>query len=254
MSVPAASLRIALAQVSPAPFDVDANARSAASIATRAAERGAHLVVFPELFMTGYELPHLAATPSAWLEEDDPRLTPVRRACSERDLVVILGAAVRTRDGERRIAARIVGPAGDVGISYKEHVHGSESDLFRPGAPCAPVDVHGWRVAIGICFDVAHPSHAERATRDGADVYVASSLYWQGEERRTDLHLGARAMDNRVFSALANYAGATGGYVSCGLSGAWGPSGDVLARAVGTNDELVVVDLDPRELSRYRPS
>jgi len=250
--MPAAPLRLALAQASPTPGDVDANARGAASTVAAAAARGTHLVVFPELFLTGYELRHLETTPSAWIEEGDARLDPVRRACAAAGVTAVLGAAHRTRGGDHVIAAPIIGPDGDVGLSLKQHVHSSEAALFRAGAPILPFEVHGWRVAVGICFDASRPSHAESAARDGADLYVASSLYWQGEERRSDLHLGARAMDNRIFTGLANYAGTTGGHVSCGLSGAWGPSGEVLARASGADEVLLVVELDPAELLRYR--
>jgi predicted amidohydrolase len=252
--MPSAPLRVALAQSSPVPGDVGANVRAAAGIVADAASRGAHLVVFPELFLTGYELPHLLATPDAWLRERDARLDPVRRACADADLGVtaVLGAPVRTAAGAGTIAAPVVGPRGDVGVSYKEHLHGSEETVFRPGLPIPPFEANGWRVSIGICFDVSHPSHAEHASRAGADLYVATSLYWRGEERRMDLHFGARAMDNRVFTAVANYAGTTGGHVSCGLSGAWGPSGEVLARASGAEEELVVVELDPAALVRYR--
>jgi predicted amidohydrolase len=250
--MPDAPLRLALAQTSPTPGDVDANARAAAAILARAADRGAHLVVFPELFLTGYDLPLLATTPSAWLDERDVRLDPVRRACAEHRVTAVLGAPVRTGAGERVIAAPIVGPGGDVGVSVKEHVHGSEAAFFRPGTPAPPFDVRGWRVAVAICFDVAHPRHAERAAAESADLYVGSSLYWRGEERRCDLHFGARAMDNRIFTGLANYAGTTGGHVSCGLSGAWGPSGEELERASGAEEALLVVDLDPTQLQRYR--
>ena len=86
----------------------------------------------------------------------------------------------------------------------------------------------------------------------GADVYVSSSLYAVGEERRSDLHLGARAMDNRVFTLLANYAGRSGPYESCGLSGAWTPTGEVLARVPDASEALLLVDLDPAALRPFR--
>lgn len=250
--MPDAPLRLALAQANPTAGDVEANVRSAASLVTEAADRGAKLVAFPELFLTGYELAILASTPSAWIEADDARLLPIRRLCEERGVSVVLGAALRARDGARNIAALICTPRGDLTYSLKEHLHGSETRFFRPGTPAPPFDVMGWRVAIGICFDVSRPRHAEYAAAAGADLYLASSLYWTGEERRVDLHLGARAMDNRIFTALANYAGSTGGHASIGGSGAWGPSGEVVLRAPDAEERLVVVDLEPAELRRYR--
>ncbi len=250
--MPTERLCLALAQAAAVPGDVDANVAAVVAAVSAAAIRGANLVVFPELFLTGYELAHLESTKDAWLEEHDPRLDPVRRACARGGVTAILGAALQTRGGDRHIAAPIVGPSGDIGFSLKEHLHGSETRLFQPGAAIPPFTVHGWRVAIGICFDVAWPEHAANAALDGTDLYVASALYSRGEERRSDLHLGARAMDNRVFSGLANFAGSTGGHVSCGLSGAWGPNGDVLERARGADEALVVVELEPSQLEAYR--
>ncbi len=46
------------------------------------------------------------------------------------------------------------------------------------------------------------PARADAVPRAG---HAVSALYMRGEERRCDLHVGARAMDNRVFSVLSNY-------------------------------------------------
>jgi predicted amidohydrolase len=246
------TLRIAVAQFRSTPCDVEANVRAVAAIVTDAADRGAKLVAFPELALTGYEPARLVDAPRAWLEEDDARLAPLARLCAARSTCVVLGAPLRTRDGARRIAAPIVTTTGAIVVSQKERVHASEAAYFTAGTSAAPVDVHGWRVSVGICFDVADPKHAERAARDGADVYIASSLYWQGEERRSDLHLGARAMDNRIFTALANHAGTTGGYASCGGSGVWSPTGDVVARVAGADEHVIFADLRRDALRAHR--
>ncbi|MFO7250476.1 MAG: nitrilase-related carbon-nitrogen hydrolase, partial [Actinomycetes bacterium] len=49
-----AQLRIALAQVNPTVGDLSGNTDKLLDWARRAADRGAHLVVFPEMFLTGY--------------------------------------------------------------------------------------------------------------------------------------------------------------------------------------------------------
>jgi predicted amidohydrolase len=139
-----------------------------------------------------------------------------------------------------------------VGVSLKEHLHDSETTLFSAGKPIAPFQVNGWRVAIALCFDASKPHHAARAAEEGADLYVSSSFYDESEARRADIHLGARAMDNRIFSALANYAGTTGGSRSCGMSGVWGPRGDLLACASDATATLVVANLDAEALRPFR--
>src|SRR5262245_61395480 len=88
-------LRLALAQTVCTPGDIPANAAAAARIVEQAADRGAHLVGFPELALVGYELALLAKRPDAWLTADDPRLDPVRRVCQARQITAVLGAALR---------------------------------------------------------------------------------------------------------------------------------------------------------------
>src|SRR6185369_11980650 len=115
------------------PGDVIGNARASAAIVANAAARGAALVVFPELSLTGYELDRIAATPEAWLQEGDARLDGVRKACSEHRVVAVLGAPWRTREERKRLAALIIDQEGAVHTSFKEHLHGREGTLFEAG-------------------------------------------------------------------------------------------------------------------------
>jgi predicted amidohydrolase len=250
--MPTSPLRLALAQVESAPGDVAANIASAVDFTRRAAAEGARLIAFPELSLTGYELRFIAEHADGWFTPEDARLDPLRRVCAEGGIVAVVGAAVREGDGTPRLASLVVAPDAPTRCWHKQHVHGTESWLFRPGLPGPPFDVSGWRVSLGICFDTAHPTHAAQAAAAGADLYLVSALYWRGEERRADLHFGARAMDNRIFSALANHAGTTGGFESLGGSGAWKPNGDVARRTADARPALLVADLDPAELRPYR--
>ena len=252
MRMPDRPLRVALAQAAAVPGDVLANVAATVDIARRAADDGARLIAFPELSLTGYELGILAERKDAWLTPDEARVEPLRRACVERGVTVVVGAPLREADGTPRIAALVVLPDGGIRWWLKQHVHHTEVGLFEPGEAGAPFEVAGWQVSIGICFDAANPSHAAQAAARGADLYLVSALYMRGEDRRVDLHLGARAMDHRMFAALANHARTTGGFSSIGGSGVWRPNGDVARRAEGAEPTVVTVDLDPADLRPYR--
>ena len=114
------------------------------------------------------------------------------------------------------------------------------------------LDVDGWKVALAICFDAAHPAHSGAAAAAGADVYAVSALYTQDEGHRLGLHLGARAMDNRMYGVLANLGGRTRLGPSCGLSGFWGPDGLSMQQAGGVGTEVVTAVLRRGSLDRYR--
>jgi predicted amidohydrolase len=83
-------------------------------------------------------------------------------------------------------------------------------------------------------------------------VYCVSALYTRDEEHRLALHLGARAMDNRMFTLLANLGGRSPLGESCGLSGFWGPDGFPLKQAAGTGTEVVPCILQRSRLAKYR--
>ena len=57
-------LKIALAQANPTLGDLDANAAKLIAMRARAAEHGADLIVFPELFITGYPPEDLVLKPA----------------------------------------------------------------------------------------------------------------------------------------------------------------------------------------------
>src|SRR5712692_12049138 len=94
------SVRIAIAQCSPALGAVRRNLEMHASWIARAREAGARLVVFPELSLTGYYLKDLAADVAC--AADDPQLAPIAEASREIDISA--GFVERSADAKLHIA------------------------------------------------------------------------------------------------------------------------------------------------------
>jgi predicted amidohydrolase len=203
---------------------------------------GARLVIFPELSLTGYALQPLA-DPARWFTPADSRLDGIREICRLTGITAVVGAPYREPDGTPRLASLAVHPSGGVDCSFKVWLHGAENEWFTAGERAAVLAVDGWRIALAVCFDAAHPEHAGAAADEGADVYAVSGLYTAAEGRRLDLHLGARAMDHRMYSVLANLGGSTPLGPSAGKSGFWGPDGFVIRQAVGTGTEVITATL-----------
>ncbi|KRE61889.1 hydrolase [Arthrobacter sp. Soil736] len=212
---------------------------------------GARLVIFPELSLTGYNL-RLLQDGDQWLVPGDIRLDPVREICRRTGITAVVGAAFREAGGTPRLAAVALHPNGTADVGFKTHLHGEEESLFAAGPGPAVLEVDGWKIALAICFDAAHPVHSGTAADAGADVYAVSALYTEGEGHRLGLHLGARAMDNRMYTVLANLGGRTPLGPSCGLSGFWGPDGLPMQHASGTGTEVVTAVLRRGPLERYR--
>jgi predicted amidohydrolase len=245
------TLPVSVIQYRPLDGGIPANADEHVRLIEDADDHGARLVVFPELSLTGYRL-DLLEQPGSWLVQDDHRLGDIREICRRTGITAVVGAALRGPDGTPRVASVAVHPDGDTEAAFKTHLHGPERELFAPGDGPTLIGVDGWRIALAICLDTSVPAHAGDAASGGADLYCVSALYTKDEEHRLAIHLGARAMDNRMFTALANLGGSSPLGESCGLSGFWGPDGLALKQAAGTGTEVVSVILQRSRLDRFR--
>jgi predicted amidohydrolase len=169
-------LRVAAAQAESVSADVSANVTTAVELSLSAAERGARVVVLPELFLTGYD-PH-AWSPETCVTVDDSRLEPLRTFARERSVVVLAGAAVRRAEGVHTLSLLVFDTHGEVTAPYdKQHLFDNERGFFVAGDHGASVLVDGWELGLGVCYDGCFPEHAAAAAADGALVYVCPSAY-----------------------------------------------------------------------------
>ncbi|MFF0445000.1 carbon-nitrogen hydrolase family protein [Streptomyces sp. NPDC004609] len=236
-------MRIAAAQFTPVPGDVEANAGVMRDLIGTAAGRGARLTVFPELGLTGYALGLIARDPSVVVSEDDPRLGPVREACRETGTAAVVNGAVRTGGGRPAITSLVIGPGGDLLTRYdKRYPHGPEVDLFTAGTRDGRFTLDGVRFALAVCYDNRVPAVAERARADGCAVYAASSALESGNDS-FDAVYPVRARDNGLYVVLANATGVNDVGDCRGNSAVWGPDGSVLATAGQESPGLAVAEL-----------
>ncbi len=219
-------MRVAVVQPFTVPADLSANIAEHARL-LRIAE--ADLCVFPELSLTGLEFAALAADPGLWLTPDDPRLEPLREACRAAGVHAVIGLPL-VEDGRRHIGSLVLGPRGETVVTYaKRNLHNSEEELFEPGTRRVVIEVAGRRLGLAICLDAANPDHSRELAEAGAEVYVLSALFGEGQEDRLLDQVGVAA-GHGMWVVLSQYTGETGGMVAFGGSGVWKPGGDAEVR------------------------
>lgn len=254
MDLPAAPLRIAAAQMSSARGDVPANTAAVALRIREAAGQGARVVVFPEKILTGYEPELIASDPARHaVTETDPRLTPIAEACRDTGTAAVVGTALAD-SGRLFISALVFGPDGRLlGRADKQHLFQTETATYTPGDSACTVDIDGWRLGLGICYDVGFPEHARAAALDGCHAYLVGALFSRDAgETQYRSWFPARAIDNTVYTVLANHVGPAGPWHAAGGSAVWHPDGRLAAQAPRDGDAVVCADLDPAELARIR--
>ncbi len=229
------TLTLAAAQSASLPGDIAGNVAHHLGFVAQAAARGADLLVFPELSLTGYEL---GIARACAIQPDDARLAPLRDAAERHGMIVVAGAPIQARD--LHIAALAFLPGGTVSVYAKQHVHDSELPVFAPGEGGQDLAAANQRVALAICFDATHPAHATAAAGRGARVYAASVMIdAAGYTRKTTL-LQGYACEHRMAVLMANYSGVTGGEESAGGSTIWGEDGGVVATAPHAGEALLI--------------
>lgn len=237
-----AGLRIAAAQSHSVTADVAANVARHVDFIDAAVKAGVQLLVFPELSLTGYDLPGLAA---AALAPDSARLAPIGARAVANNMTIVAGAPLRNPGGLPFIGAIAFHPDGRT-TSYRKHfLYPGEEKFAAPGGAISQViDVRGVPVALAVCFDTSEQQHPHAAVMAGATLYVAGAVIIpEGYANQLDLLSGYA----KLFSLgilLANHAFETGGYQSAGGSAIWLPDGQLLVNAPGPGEYLVIGDED----------
>ena len=241
-SPPPGPVRIAGLQTSGTPGDVAANLAELERAARRAAERGAQLLITPELFVTGYDI---GAQEVARLARQD-LLGPVRRIAADTGLAIVLGAP--EADGEDVYnSAFFVDDTGEVTGRYrKTHLFGElDRRTFAPGHDLVHVVEHrGLRIALLICYDVEFGEAVRAAARAGAHLVAVPTAQMEPFAFVAEHVIRTRAWENQVYVAYVNHDGVEGGTTYVGRSSVVAPSGDVLDSVVH-GDHLLVADVDP---------
>jgi predicted amidohydrolase len=215
-------------------------------------QRGADLVVLPELWpQGGFSYDH-------WDEQAQPLDGPVVRALQDatRDLGarVHLGSLVeRDETGRLFNTSVLLGSHGDVRASYRKiHLFGfgeGEPKLMTPGDTLVVYDGLG----LATCYDLRFPELFRGLLGAGAEVVLMPAAWPAKRVAHWRLLAQARAVEDQVFVVACNTGGTHAGVPMGGGSIVVDPWGSVLAEA-GTGEEVLVVDVDRDLVGRTRAS
>ena len=241
---------IACGQFAAAPGDIPANLAIMRGQAKEAAGRGAGLIVFPEMALSGYlaaaELRPLAARPGG------PEIAALARMARELSIAVALGFAELAGDGRLHDSMAFVDSAGSLRSVYRKvHLFGSEGEWAAAGAGFESFDVGGLRIGMWICYDTRFPEAARSLALAGATLCLAATA-WFGPADEWELALRARAIDNGIFTAGAALQGSAIGQPLRGASAIVDPHGRILAQARAGADEVITADYDEGSVESFR--
>ena len=247
-------LRIALVQVNPTVGDLTGNSRKVIAYLRRARNASADLVVFPELVIPGYPPEDLLLKPS---------FIAANRAAIEETAVATQGltAVIGFVDADQDVynAAAVLHDGQLAGVYRKQYLptYGvfDEDRTFRAGEANPIFILRDTAIGVSICEDMWYPEGPPQAqARGGAHllVNVSASPYHAGKGASRKRMLATRAADNVAIVAFCNMVGGQDELVFDGGSVIFDGRGQLVARGLQFEEDLVIADVDVGSLFRQR--
>ena len=244
------TITVAVAQTGPVQeHEQEAIGRRGEELMGQAAEAGAEIILFSELFMTPFFPNALRQDFNRFfMHPGDPVLRSLRSAARKHRIAAILPFAEKANEGYFN-SAMVCDASGEVvGLYRKTHIPaylpddkpggtGSYEKLyFAPGHELLVFTIGRLRFGIQICNDRLYPEGSRVLALKGADVIfmpICYSTYSDPAHRAGiwDVPLRSRAYENGAFVVAANRVGPEGQRNHLGRSMIVDPRGSILAEA-----------------------
>ena len=248
------TFRLAMAQMNATVGDFDGNAERIITSIHEARALGADLIAFPELALPGYPPEDLLLKPQ-FIRENRERLGLIAAEC--RDIAAVVGYV--DADADIYNAAALIHDGEIVGSYRKMYLPNygvfDEDRYFAAGSECPVYTVNGSPVGVNICEDIWYatgPAVVQRAAGAELIVNINGSPFHAGKRAFREKMLATRASDNGLFVAYVNLVGGQDELVFDGASIIFGPDGEVVARAVQFEEQILIADLEVEAVFRSR--
>ncbi len=235
------------------------NIEKAVRLANLAAERGAKIIGFQELFHTHWFPKDINQDCFALAEPfDGPTVVAMQPLAKEKRVVLI--CPIFEKEGENAFynSAVVIDSGGEiVGVYRKVHVPQiplwEERSYFKPGNGGFPAFSTAYaKIGVQICWDNFFPEGTRCLALKGAQIILAPTAAAFASQDRWQTMISANAMANGVFILRVNRVGSEDKQDFYGKSFCVGPEGGLLGGTSGIKEGILFADVDLREILRYR--
>jgi predicted amidohydrolase len=230
----------------------------------RAADAGAQLVVFGEMYLSGYRTDEWLSKWATIIDPPDRHVQLLMDVAREHGLHVIMGMGSfgSLMPGDIYNTALLVGPEGLVGIYRKTHVAAfphpnsegivMERCFYSPGRELPVFDTRLGRLGIHICYDITFPEVARVQALKGADLLINVAATAGGFEEMWEHTVFTRAIENATWYVVCSVVGNQRGDRLFGGSRVVDPAGKLVAAGKFDQEDFLIVDIDPSRTREVR--
>lgn len=204
-------MKIALAQLNPTVGDLDGNAAKVAAARAEAATQGADLIVFPELFITGYPPEDLVLKP-AFQQAARARVLELAQKFNDDGPGVLLGT-IWAEEGKVYNAVVLIEKGEVAAVRYKVDLPNygvfDEKRVFATGPLPGPIPFRGIKIGAPICEDIWTDEVTECLAECGAEILIVpngSPFDWKKRDVRLNVTV-ARVTETGLPLVYVNQVG-----------------------------------------------
>ncbi|WP_321420934.1 nitrilase-related carbon-nitrogen hydrolase [uncultured Methanomethylovorans sp.] len=209
------------------------NLNKAMAMADKAVSSGADIVVFPELFSTGFCYEEISD-----LAEEAPYCTILKLLeFSKRMECVVIGSIIEKQSHSDDYAYYNLGFCVEhgilTGVYRKSHPFKKELNFFTAGNSIHPIALEKYGLTIGleICYELRFPEVARKLALAGADLLVTAAQFPNPRRHVWRTLSLARAIENQIPHVACNLVGSSPTSSFFGGSIIIDAAGNVLAEA-----------------------
>ena len=244
-------MRIALWQTTPIHDIGDALARLDATAAVAAQDK-ADLLITPEMYLGGYNIG--ADEVAAHAARSSEVIAQLAEIAKRHTISLVAGLALPAPSRPFNGCIAIDATGAELCRYAKTHLFGTvDAAQFTAGqALSSTFSLCGLTCSLAICYDIEFPELARALTLAGTDIILVPTANMAPFDSVATRLVAARAEENAVYVAYANYVGAEGTFTYNGLSCLCGPDGRDLLRGGTDTPELLYADINRSALDRAR--
>lgn len=233
-------MRICLAQTKSEKGKVQVNIENHLELVNRAIKANSDLIIFPELSITNYE-PELAKELA--IDIENIIFNPFQYLSDKNQIVIGIGVPTKAAYGIN-ISMLIFHPNKSRIVYSKNLLHTDELPYFVSSNNQPSLEIHGKKVALGICYESLQRAHFVKAKENGAELFIASV---SKPERGTDkayMYFSSIAKEFNTPVLMSNSVGYCDNFLSNGLSSVWNGEGELIGHLDKENQGLLFYDTE----------
>jgi predicted amidohydrolase len=232
------------------PGDIDHNLKTVINMTERALVYKPELLVFPEMFATGFAYPYIQKIAKDFFHE----LASFLINLSYKTGAYIVGGSIpEMYEGKLYNTSLVISPDRKA-LGYSRKIHPftltDEAKYFSGGSKISVVDTPIAKLGVVICYDVRFPEISRKLTLEGAEILVVPAQFPNPRQHHWETLIKSRAIENQVFVIGVNRVGGRNPDYF-GHSMAVDPYGDVIEQ-LNDKEGILVCEINLARIEEVR--